>query len=266
MSSQHRTAHAGPRRKRSVPEVPQPSFAERIRTLLYRQRTGYLSTLSRRQSGFPFGSVMPFALDDQGRPLFLISKMAMHTQNLDSDARSSLLVPADEAAKDPLGAARATLIGRAEPVPEADRDGVKALYLERHENAQYYVDYADFGFYRLEIIDLYYIGGFGVMGWVEAAEYAAASPDPLADVGPGILSHMNQDHADALSLLASTFGDVQAEEAKMTAVDRLGFHLRVKAEGRYRGMRIPFSREVSDAGETRVVMVEMVRAARAAGT
>jgi putative heme iron utilization protein len=45
---------------------------------MYVGRIGSLSTLSRRQSGFPFGSVMPYGLDDHGRPIFLISTMAMH--------------------------------------------------------------------------------------------------------------------------------------------------------------------------------------------
>ncbi len=62
--------------------VPEPSFAERARTLIHLGRIGSLSTLSRKQPGFPFGSLMPYALDGQGRPVFLISTMAMHTQNL----------------------------------------------------------------------------------------------------------------------------------------------------------------------------------------
>ena len=55
-------------------------------------RIGSLSTLSRKQPGFPFGSLMPYALDRQGHPIFLISTMAMHTQNLQADPRASLFV------------------------------------------------------------------------------------------------------------------------------------------------------------------------------
>ena len=61
--------------------VPEPSFAERARTLMYSGRIGGLSTLSRKQPGFPFGSLMPDALNGQGRPVFLINTMVMHTQN-----------------------------------------------------------------------------------------------------------------------------------------------------------------------------------------
>ncbi len=205
---------------------------------------------------------MPYALDDRGRPSFLISKMAMHTQNLDEDSRASLLVTEDTTASDPLGAGRVTLLGRAEPVPEEDLETVRENYLTRHEKARYWVDYGDFGFYRMELVDVYFVGGFGVMGWVEAGGYSDAEPDPLADHAPGILEHMNRDHADALVRLAGAFADLEATEAQMTAVDRLGFHLRVMTDGRYRGCRIAFPREAKDPEQTRQVLVEMVRQTR----
>ena len=99
--------------------VPEPSFAERARTLMHSGRIGSLSTLSRKQPGFPFGSLMPYALDSQGRPIFLISTMAMHTQNLQADPRASLFVTEPDASGDPLGSSRVTLIGSALRIPGA---------------------------------------------------------------------------------------------------------------------------------------------------
>ncbi|HYK37792.1 HugZ family protein [Alloacidobacterium sp.] len=161
-----------------------------------------MSTLFRKHAGFPFGSLMPFALDPAGRPLFLISNMAMHTQNLKADPRCSLFVGQANADGDPLGATRATLIGLAEPVLKTELQSVREIYLTRHENSRYWVDFSDFSFFRLQPVDLYYMGGFGVMGWVEANEYQNAAPDPLAGGAPGILAHMNADHVDAMILLA----------------------------------------------------------------
>ena len=131
---------------------------------------GTLSTISRKHAGYPFGSLMPFALDFSGQPIFLISNMAMHTQNLKADSRCSLFVGQAGVDGDALGAARATVIGNAEPVPENDVAGARERYPARHENSRYWVDFSDFGFFRLHPIDLYYVGGFGVMGWVEAHE------------------------------------------------------------------------------------------------
>lgn len=204
---------------------------------------------------------MPYSSDPQGRPIFLISSMAMHTQNLKADARASLLVTQDNAT-DPLGAARITLVGEALPVPEGETAAVRELYLSRYENSRYWVDFDDFSFYRLQPAGVYFIGGFGVMGWVPSDEYETSHPDPLADSAAGILSHMNQDHAEALVLLARAAGEEAVETASMTAVDRLGFQLRLQSGDRVHGARIAFPGEVRNSGEVRAALIEMVRAAR----
>src|ERR1017187_4773142 len=119
MSSSSIRKHAGTGAA-SQPAVPEPSFAERARTLVYTARIGSLSTLSRKQPGFPFGSVMPYGLDDHGRPIFLISTMAMHTQNLQADPHASLLVTQQDTDGEPLGASRVTLVGNVLPVPKPE--------------------------------------------------------------------------------------------------------------------------------------------------
>jgi putative heme iron utilization protein len=73
---------------------------------------------------------------------------------------------------------------------------------------------------------------------------------------------MNADHKDALVLLARTFALIESTEATMTAVDRLGFHVRMKTPDGFRGARIAFLREASNPAETRKVLVEMLQQAR----
>ena len=254
--------HLGPPPSGAAP-VPEPAFAERARTLVELGRTGALSTLSRRHPGHPFGSVMPYALDARGRPLFLISSLAMHTQNLQVDRRASLLVSqAVEPGGDPLAAGRVTLVGEAAPLPAADRAAARAAYLAWHPNAQYWVDFEDFAFYRLELLDVYFVGGFAAMDWVGAEQYLAARPDPLAEAAAGILAHMNRDHADALLTFARVLGQVEADEASMVGVDRLGFKLRVRSGDRLQSVRIAFPREVTSADASRAVLIEMLRDCR----
>ena len=254
--------HAGPGPASDQLPVPEPTFAERARTLVYLGRVGSLSTLSRKQSGFPFGSVMPYGLDDHGRPIFLISTMAMHTQNLQADTRASLLVTQESAGGEPLGASRVTLVGNVIPILNTDLAAVRNLYLERHANSKYWVDFEDFSFYRMDVVDVYYVGGFGVMGWVSASDYERSQPDPLANSMAEIIQHMNADHKDALILLARHFAHIDSMEATMTTVDRLGFQVRLRTPDGMRGARIAFLREVSNPAETRKVLVEMVQQAR----
>jgi putative heme iron utilization protein len=254
--------HAEPGPASDQPPVPEPAFGERARTLVYLGRIGSLSTLSRKQPGFPFGSLMPYGLDDHGRAVFLISTMAMHTQNLQADPRASLLVTQEDAGGDPLGASRVTLVGTVLPVPDAEVAEARKLYLACYANSKNWVDFEDFSFFRMNVVDVYYVGGFGVMGWVSASEYDHSQPDPLADSTAGIIQHMNNDHKDALVLLAQKFARIESQHATMTAVDRLGFQVCMKTRDGIRGARIAFVREVSNSTETRAVLVEMVQQAR----
>jgi putative heme iron utilization protein len=115
----------------------------------------------------------------------------------------------------------------------------------------------------MEVVDLYYVAGFGAMGWVEAVDYAGAAPDPLVDVEAMIVSHMNADHADALVTYCHHYANVAAESATMTSCDRMGFRVRAKVGDRLQGLRINFPAEVRSSEQARKTLVAMLRDARA---
>ena len=255
--------HAGPPLGSNAPTVPEPTYAERARTLLHVARTGTLATLSRKHPGHPFASVMPYALDSDGRPLVLISTMAMHTQNLAGDPRASLLVTQPSMQGDALAAGRVTVMGEARRLGKDEIAPARVAYLAWHPNAAYWVDFEDFAFWRLDVLDVYFVGGFAAMDWIDAAAYSAARPDPLADAAEGILEHMNRDHADALITYARVLANEPADEATMVAIDRLGFKLRLRSGERWHSARIPFPREIKTAADTRAVLIEMLKDARA---
>jgi putative heme iron utilization protein len=261
--SRHAGPPSGAEDPDAPPPVPEPTYAERARTLVHRAQAGMLATLSRRHPGHPFGSLMPYALDGTGRPLFLISSMAVHTQNLAADPRASLFVAEPDWAGDPLAAGRVTLMGAVRAVPKDALAEARTAYLARHANAAYWVDFEDFAFHRLEVADLYFVGGFAAMDWIDAPVYGATRVDPLADVAAGILEHMNKDHPDALVVYARALGGApDAEAATMVAVDRLGFRLRVRTGSRLHGARIAFPEEVTSAENARRVLIAMLRDAR----
>jgi putative heme iron utilization protein len=255
-----RPQHAAP--ASTSPTVPEPPFAERVRTLLHVGRTGTLATHSRKRDGYPFASLMPYALDDAGRPTLLISTMAMHTQNLATDSRASLLVAQPGWSDDPLAGARATLVGDVHRLENPE--SVRTDYLVRHPHARTWVDFSDFAFYRMDIVDVYYVAGFGAMGWVDAGNYATGSPDPLVDVESGIVQHMNADHAEALVAYCRHYAGVGADTATLTGVDRMGFRMRVRTGERLHGVRVNFPSEVRTADDARQAFIAMLRTARAA--
>jgi putative heme iron utilization protein len=148
--------------------------AKKAKQLIAEQKMAVLSTNSKRHGGFPFGSVVAYALDAESRPLLLISALAVHHRNLVADARSSLTIFEDEAQGDPLNAARVTVMGEIAPVPEEELAKAREAYLARHPEAQQWVDFGDFSILRMEVKDLYFIGGFGSMGWVLPEDYRAA--------------------------------------------------------------------------------------------
>jgi putative heme iron utilization protein len=187
--------------------------------------------------------------------------MAMHTKNVLSEPRATLLV--SEVSDSPLGAARISVMGSVELI-ENDVEKARAAqaYLERHPDSQQWAGFGDFGFFRMLVKDVYFVGGFGVMGWIKPDEYSEAKPDPIAGFAKDIIAHMNEDHVDSMVLLAKSQHGIDAETAMMTGIDRSGFNMMVKADDGVRGVRIAFPRAVASANDTRKVLVEMVKAAR----
>ncbi len=258
-------AHASPPSTRLAPlydeSVPTPSHAERARTLAAQCKTGTLCTLAQDPAGHPYGSFVTVAFD-RGHPVFLISELAEHTKNLRGDPRASLLVSAGEAV-DPLANGRVTLLGECRPA--SDRAAAAAAYLEQHPNASYYADFADFGYWRLEVTGVRYIGGYGRMSWVDAGDWLAAVPDPLGPHAAGIVRHMNDDHADALPLYCRAFSKGTAVTvATMTGIDRYGFELSAQTPEGPRPIRIGFAAPIATPADARRVLVAMLHEARAA--
>jgi len=262
---EHGTAgrsHAEGGSKVTQSPVPEPSYSECARTLVYLATTGMLSTHSQKHEGWPFGSLMPYGIDDRGRPSFFISTMAMHTQNLQADSRASLFITQPGWTGEPLAGARITLIGTTSKIPSQEIPQVRENYLARYQSAAMWMKYDDFSFYRLDVKDIYYVAGFGAMGWVTLAEYLAASPDPIADEAPRIIDHMNKDHSEALLLLCRLHTGTSPQEALMISVDRLGFRVRLRVDGQFHGVRLPFSQEVRNSEDARKAFVAMVKDAR----
>jgi putative heme iron utilization protein len=217
------------------------------------QHSGVLSTISQRVEGFPFGSVAPFILDHEGRPVILISTLAEHTKNLSADPRASLIV--QPYSPDMQVAGRVTILGKAERL--ADKSEIGPRYLRFHPQAADYFAMHDFSFYRIEPVRIRYIGGFGRIHWVEPADYLLP-PTPLVEQEDDILAHMNADHTENLRAYCRHVHGVDANNADMIGIDPDGFD--VRADGA--ALRFDFDSPLADAQAARQALVALARAAR----
>ena len=136
-------------------------------------------------------------------------------------------------------------------------------YLERHPYAANYVDFSDFSFWRLEVEQCRFVGGFGHMSWVTAAAYRAATVDPLAQDAAAIVSHMNEDHAEAnLRYVIALAQLADASAATMVGIDRYGVTLRAHTPGGPRLARVPFPEPLQRAEQARATLIQMLQRAR----
>ena len=209
---------------------------------LHQAHYGTLSTISTKEAiaGFPLGSIVPFALDAQGRPFIFIASIAAHTHNLIKDNKASLFIHNDRADGDPQKTWRASIVGKftklvstqaeseasyCEYVAEQELDVLMARYIERVPKAKGYAKMHGFHFWRLnEIKSIRYIAGFGRICWVPGSEYLEnISREKLEQVREGALLHMNEDHQHNMLEICRAFCNITEEdEICMHSLDNHG--------------------------------------------
>lgn len=175
--------------------------------------------------GWPYASLVLVAADLDASPLLLISTLAEHTKNLARDARASLLFDGTQGLDDPLTGARVTVLGelRTDPNPARLR-----RFVARHPSAALYAGFRDFALYRLAIARAHLVAGFGRIHWIEgkALLEPPEAGEWLRDAEPGILDHMNGDHAATVDLYAQRLLGLVGSGWRLTGVDREGADLR----------------------------------------
>lgn len=136
--------------------------------LIQSKKDGVLSTLSVKLEGFPFGSVVPYCLDNDGWPVIFISTIAEHTKNIEADNRCSLTIIMDGENVQANG--RICIIGRMEKLLFEEKEIMERYYLQFPDSRSYDATH-DFSFYRLLPISIRYIGGFGQIHWFKPEEF-----------------------------------------------------------------------------------------------
>lgn len=247
-------------------EAPPHEPVRATRRWLVENQVATLSTTSVTHGleGYPYGSVVPFALDPAGRPVILISSLASHTKNLLSDPRGALLVRQPDPGGDPQTGWRVSLLGTWRKVirEEPERAMLHARYRERVANAVTYDGLRDFDYWRMEdVVKVRYIAGFGKITWLPGHAVAPPRDETWPVVARGAVDHMNEDHSHNLIEMCRGRYGLTPERAEMVQMDRDGFL--VRTEGPEDTLFFSFGRDVTPQ-ELRVAVIDVLKAARAA--
>lgn len=230
------------------------------KSLLRRRREGALATLM-RDGGAPYCSLVNLASAPDGSPLLLISRLAVHTRNLLSDPRVSLMLD-ERAAGDPLQGARIMLMGEAMAAAPDELPTLRRRYLAAHPGAEAYIDFADFSLYRIMTSGAHLVAGFGRIVDLTASEYLTdlTGADDLLGAEESAVAHMNADHLMALNLYATRLLGAAEAEWRCTGLDPDGLDLQAGDSM----LRLDFPERVATAAGLRHMLKRMADIARAA--
>jgi putative heme iron utilization protein len=237
---------------------PDTTFDPRlaVKKLLREARSGALATLM-PDSGDPYCSLVNVATTIGGAPVLLLSQLALHTKNLLSDPRVSLML--DERKEgDPLEGARVMLMGRC--VKDNDA-GTPTAYLRRHPDAEMYANFSDFSFFRMEIGGVHLVAGFGRIVDLKPQDVLTdvADAKALVEAEADAIAHMNTDHADACRLYATKLLGARDGDWRCVGIDPDGIELQ---DGQM-ALRLPFPRRITALGPLRTSLKDLAEVARA---
>ncbi len=238
---------------------PTPDFnpSRSAKKLLREGRSGALATLM-AGTGDPYCSLVNVATAADGAPLLLISRLALHTRNILADSRVSLMLD-ERKAGDPLEGARVMLMGTATVTddPEARR-----RYLDRHPEAEMFVGFKDFAFYRVALKGAHLVAGFGRIVDLAPPDLLTdlTEAEALVEAEAGICAHMNGDHVDAVRLYATTLLGAPDGDWRCVGCDPEGLELQYGLTA----LRLPFPDRIRSPGVLRQVLKRFADEARAA--
>jgi putative heme iron utilization protein len=236
---------------------------EVAKELLRTTRAGTLATLD-RNTGHPFASLVNVATDTDGAPLILVSRLATHTANLETDGRASLLL-AETGKGDALAHPRLTVLGTMVRIErESDADArIRRRFLIRHPKSELYAGFPDFAFWRMTTASAHLNGGFARAADLTAAEVLTDIADAAAliEAEAGAVAHMNEDHSEACRLYATRLIGAPDGDWKCVGIDPEGIELQRGGQA----LRLHFPQRITGPGPLRAVLKQLADKARATG-
>eukprot|EP00899_Mesostigma_viride_P024112 jgi/Mesvir1/4886/Mv11154-RA.1 len=255
-------------------DLPGPAVA--AANLLSQARFGLLCTIMsrmhHRRKGYPFGSLVDYATDEFGRPIFSLSPLAIHTRNVLVDPRCTLVVQVPGWSG--LANARIVLFGEVSVIPAEEQEAAKRIHEAKHQIG-HRQQWANFTYFKMtRILDIYFVGGFGTVTWVDVNDYLRARPDPIAAKQAHItIRILNEKFSSRLRrLLEASFSHniglvdeanmSTVDEASIISIDRQGVDVKVRRADYIHVTRLTFPFTVHTLERAEEALAELTNGIR----
>jgi heme iron utilization protein len=231
------------------------------KSLLRRSRQGALATLM-AGSGDPYCSLVNHATHCDGSPILLVSRLAIHTQNILADPRVSLMLD-ERADGDPLEGARIMLCGQVEEVGGQELKLVRRRYLNAHPSAEAFAGFKDFSFFLIRPSGTHLVAGFGRIVDLEPNQFLTEIGDAAAliEAEQRAIEHVNEDHRETMNLYATKSLGAESADWRCSGCDPEGIDMQAAKTT----LRLEFPKRVTTPFELRKMLAELAQAAQAKG-
>ncbi len=241
------------------------SAVQTSRQIIRSAEKAFLNTLANPAdasfAGWPSSSMITSVAAWDCSPVLMLSDIAYHAQNIQADARCAILFDGTAGYARPQEGPRVSVVGRLKKTKDKK---LHERFLKRHPGARLYAGFADFNFYKMNVEKFHFVGGFARAQWLNKRKALLAKTDwaEIAESEPGIIEHMNADHADALRLYGNKLLGKRGKHWRLIGIDPEGCDL-VCGENIH---RLNFDAKCTSAAEYRKKLVALVAEARKAKT
>ena len=221
------------------------------------ESTGILSTVSKKVKGYPFGSLVTYVSGKSRVVFFYASDLAEHTKNFLHNSKASLTVTEVKAKPDQQNSQRLTLLGDINRLARSDLSECTTRFSKFFPESQQYHFMHDFNFYRLDVKEARWIGGFGEIAWLDRKNWGTPELD-WSSAEADMINHMNDDHSNVIySSLFAQHG-VRDRNAKMICISIDGFYTESQGELYF----ISFTEPCYSAKQIRGMLISQANAYR----
>ena len=199
-------------------------FEKEAIKLLRSNNSGVLSTISKINKDYPFGSFVTYATLIDRSAFFYLSDIAEHTKNLNYKSTACLTIVGSSSEKnDKQNSKRLSLMGDLEKVDEKSVDKTKEAFFSLRPESKSYANFHGFNFYKLKINKARWIGGFGKIAWLDEINWKKNKVQWI-DKEKDIIDHMNSDHSDTISAAINYVYGIKDKDAKIKHLTIDGYY------------------------------------------